>query len=1241
MIVSAAAGSGKTAVLAERVAYLVCDAPPETRCQVDELLVLTFTEAAAAQMRARIVEAIRARLNARPNDDRLHEQIALVDAARISTIHSFCLWLVRRWFSHVGVDPAATIMDDDETTLLKSEVLDTVFSSLYATGKMPEDPLGRVDPAGDRPADSSPRGLKPAARFGAAFLKLIDDYGLGEDREVARFVLRLAGFLTSLPDPQAWLRDACESPADRPEEIVREALSALRTELDRQVEHCGQTTARLEASDPVGHFYASQIHAYAEQLRGWAALLDEPSDDSQHEGSHQSGDPDMEPALARFDAVRQQIAEFEFDKARSPRLPKEADSRLKAQRDTARGELKAVKERLFAKRLRSRFGLFSVEELIAGLKRVAPYMATIVDLVSAFREAYARRKRELGVLDFADLERFAFDLLSSDDGLGNPSDVARTLHRRFAHVLVDEFQDINPIQQAIIELASRESAPDQPGNLFVVGDVKQSIYRFRLAEPAIFTDRLGRFRRSSHDGVAISLQSNFRSRPEILEAVNMIFGQLMREGCGDIVYDAEAELHAGRDVDPHAAHQPVELHLLERSWKDDGRDDETEVERGVVDLSDPTHWAPIEREAFWIGSQILEWMKSGCETTDGQALRHRDIAILLRAARINAERMAAMLTSMGIPTYADVGGSLLGAREVRDVMAALELLDNFQQDIPLAAVLRSGIMGEPLSEDDLAEIRCLDRDVPFHAAVRMWDRLPSRSHDGMESSSPTPNTDLRDRLRVLLDRITRYRTEMHRRPLADVLWNVYERQGYLAYAGGLPNGFQRRANLLKLHELARRFGCFRRQGLHRFLRFIQSLEEEKQHVATPPAVGEADDVVRIMSIHQSKGLEFPVVFVAGLGTRFNLGDRGGRMIFERFAKIGLRAVDTERMIEYPTAVHQLAASEIEQRTREEELRILYVAMTRARDKLVLVGSLQGVDKHRDPARPATPAGAPSQLSIATAATPLDWLIPALRGAQAGAVRFPGRDDGERPTVDVHFHDADEIAGWRVGGRRDDHDSAVRRAVACCEALPAEERLGHDDPAVEEVLSRIDYVYPQLASTSVPASLAASEFKGAYDFTRNPEQRAVQPREDDFRVPTSKYVRAKPSEAAERGVITHRILQHLDFTSARDPAGVASELRRIVEEGVISDGERGTVNQASIEWFVSTPLAAAIREAGDAYRREFLFIAAEPLTSLDRSVDAAPDDYVLVRGIVDGILPVAASAVMAPEKALFCRSLLVH
>ncbi|MGB2987222.1 MAG: UvrD-helicase domain-containing protein, partial [Phycisphaerae bacterium] len=927
VIVSAAAGSGKTAVLAERCAYLVCDAPSGERCEVDQLLVLTFTDAAAAEMRSRIVEAIRARSQARPHDDRLREQVALVDTAKISTIHSFCLWLVRRWFSHVGVDPSATMLDGDEATLLKSEVLDALFSELYETGDVTDEPLGRIDADSGRassaspdepdapPVDPSEQGRRSKTAPGRAFVKLIDDYGLGEDRDITRFVLKLYDFTASLPDSEAWLREAYESLADHPESVALAMMGELKTELRFQAEHCDQTAAELEAGDPVGHFYASQIRAYANQLRAFSAMLEQS---------------DRE-ALAPFETVRRQIAEFEFGKARGPGLSQDVDPVVRAARDAASAQLTDVKKRLFDERLKKRFALFSSEELVAGLKQIAPYVATIANLVLAFRDAYARKKRDLNVLDFADLERFAYDLLRSDDDPNRPSDVARTLHRRFAHVLVDEFQDINPIQQAILRLVSREGDPDRANNLFVVGDVKQSIYRFRLAEPSVFAERVRRCRDDTVDDVAISLQSNFRSRREILDAVNEVFRRLMREGCSSIVYDSEAELRPGREVDPSKPHEPVELHLLERSWKNGLQDDDA-VERGVADLSDPARWTPIEREAYLIGSRIRAWKDSGNLTPDSGSLRYRNIVVLLRAARINAERVAAMLSSMGIPAYADVGGSLFGAREIRDILAALHVLDNFQQDIPLAALLRSGVMGGALSEDDLVEIRCLDRDIPFHAAVRLYTE---RGGDN----------DLRERLRTVIDRINRYRNEVRRRPLADVLWSLYEQQGYLAYAGGLPNGAQRRANLLKLHELARQFGSFRRQGLHRFLRFIQSMEEEKQDVATAPAIGEADDVVRVMSIHQAKGLEFPVVFVAGLGTKFNLGDRGGRMIFERSAKIGLRVVDTERMVEYPSAAHWQVASEIERTTREEELRILYVAMTRARDKLVLVGSQRNIQRY--------------------------------------------------------------------------------------------------------------------------------------------------------------------------------------------------------------------------------------------------------------------------------------------------------
>ncbi|MHC4696847.1 MAG: UvrD-helicase domain-containing protein [Planctomycetota bacterium] len=1235
VLVSAAAGSGKTAVLARRVAYLVCDAPSQHRCNVDQLLVLTFTDAAASEMKSRITDAIRERVREQPHDDRLREQLALMDTAQISTVHSFCLWIVRRWFMEAGVDPNASILDSDEATLLKREVLDGLCARRDGTQAAPHDPLGIVDdktselngddPSSDTAGRESGTSSGSQRRFeelGEAFVKLVDDYGLGDDRDVTSLILKLYEFTGSLSDPDGWLRESVESVAEHPERPVREMGGELKTELIRQADHCDQLAGDLEAGDPVGHFYAVQIRSYGEQLRRWDEQLTEDS----------------------YEPVRQEIADFTFSKKTGPRLPKDVDPALREARDAASKQYSAVKERLFKGRLHRRFALFSVEELAEGSARIAPYVATIVDTVTLFREEYADRKRRLSVLDFADFERFAFDLLRAKDDPGKPSDVGRVLHRRFRQVLVDEFQDINPIQEAIICLASHESDSDRVNNLFVVGDVKQSIYRFRLAEPAIFTRRSRRFRDGAGPDAFIALQSNFRSRPEILGAANVLFGQLMRQDCGGVVYDAEAELHAGRAIEPDAQQQPVEVHLLERAISPTNQDDDGPDERGVADLKDPARWTPIEREAFLIGSRIRDWMEAGEVTLQGRPLRYRDVAVLLRATKINAERMAAMLASMGVPAYADVGGSLFGALEIRDVLAALRIFDNFQQDIPLTAVLRSSIMGERLSEDDLVEIRCHDRDIPFHAAVRGY----------LESDGAGP---VRERLTTIVGRIRRYRSEVRCRPLADVLWKLYEQYGYLAYVSGLPNGGQRRANLLKLHELARKFGSFRRQGLHRFLQFVESLEEENRDIASAPALGEADDVVRIMSIHQSKGLEFPVVFVAGLGRRFNLGDRSGRMIFEREAKIGLRVVDTERMIEYPTAAHRLVAAEVERSTREEELRILYVAMTRARDRLVLVGSGRNVQAYsHEQGRGLQGQRPASTLSLATAETPLGWLVPALAAAPVGAVAGLGGvphssplakgggptrqedspsptllydkngapTDGrfDRPLFEVHIHEAEEIGSWSIEGSAASGEQKVRQAVGRCRPLPGEEPLAPDDPEVDRVVARLDYVYPTLASASVRAVIAASEFKGTYDFIKDPDERPAIARDAAvFQTPRPMPAGAQ-RDAAHRGIVTHRVLQHFNFAAAVNSAGVASELQRMLNVGILSDEDLTAVDEASIEWFVGTSLAEAIRRAGDAYRREFQYIATESSTYFDPSVGPGAGDDVLVRGIVDGILPVA-------------------
>ncbi len=1204
ILVSASAGSGKTAVLAERCAFLVCDAPPPYRCDIEELLVLTFTEAAAAEMRGRIVEAIRKRSAARPDDLHLRDQLALVDSAQISTVHSFCLWLVRRWFAAVGVDPDAAVLSAEEAALLRHETKEDLFASLYREGRATDDSASWL------PVESVPSPMThhagalvaPITHFEAAlgsrFLELVDDYGLGEDREISSLLLRLHEFTCSLPDPDAWLTSAYHRLSNRPEEVVKDLLAALNDELNAQVEACEELLARWERSSGPTGLGAEAISEYLGALREWKHELDRG--------------PERTPSPGRaeydaFDHVLRQIAAYEWMTRR--RSSGKSAARDDVAEEGAAKALKHVKDSLWAGRLRDRFAQFSVAEWSAGANFTAPYVGTLVDLVVAFREAYARRKRTLRVLDFSDLERFAHDLLKPDQNSGRArsSAVSSKLQSRFRHVLVDEFQDINPIQEAIVRGACRFDVDGRCLNLFAVGDVKQSIYRFRLAEPRVFLTRLALLDRIPDFGETVFLQSNFRSRPEILESVNSVFRPLMRPDIGGMAYDRRAELSPGREFEVGRP-VPVELHMVERNIRERAlnEDEEESDEPDPSALGDPSRWTAMEREAFLIGTTIKGWKSEDSFSVAGRPMQFRDAVILLRSTKVNADRTATILRAMGIPVTTETGGELLAAREVRDVLAVLHVLDNPEQDIPLAALLRGGILGGPFREDDLITIRCFDRGVPFHRAVRLF---AERGEPG----------ELRERLRTVWRRVSRYRELVRCRPLAEVLWDLYDRRGVLAYASGLPRGSQRAANLIRLHELARKFGTFRRRTLFRFLRFVESVEETALHLSAGSSSSSADDAVRVMTIHQSKGLEFPIVFLAGLGTSFNLSDRSGRMIFGRDGGIGLRGVDRKRMIEYPSAAHTLVALEIERTTREEELRVLYVAMTRARERLVLIGSCPGSKAAADRCFEKRHSIRPARLAVATALNPLDWLGEAIGFANPESAEYEF-DRFLRGSFRVFAHDSDGVLAWRVARTGVDAGDETLRAVARRLPLPPTEPRAPNDPEIALIRARLDHVYPSLSATAVRSVVSAGEFKGTYDFMQDAEEQGLKsPIQNEFEIPRSSNGRRR-DRAALRGTTTHRVFQHLPFERVHTPADVQTFLDRMESEGLVVPDERAAVDTDAVVWFLGTPLAEAIRRAGSTYRREFPFVSAEPAEFFDRTLPELADDFVLVRGIVDGILP---------------------
>ncbi len=1185
LLVSAAAGSGKTTVLAERCAALVCDPPTAKRCRIDELLVVTFTDAAAGEMKSRIGAAIRKRLQDSPRDEHLRQQLYLLDSANISTIHSFCRTLIQRWFPQAQVDPQAAVLSGDEAALLREEVLDALFVELYGS----ESPLS------------------------GAFQTLVDDYGAGNDYAVGRVVLQLHDFVNSLPDPEGWLEAAVQrvDPAARGgllAEIDDIQRARLSEELALQIEYCRHAAATIRRCWPIAAMHADAIDEHVANLEHWHKDLSRGKSDI-------------------CEQVRGEIAGFAFDRAEArPRGLSDAD---KAIFDAAKAVRDRTKE-LFKSRLQEGVCAFTHDEYRDGLARIAPYIRTLAQLVGEFEKRYQAAKAEQAAVDFNDLQRCAYRLLT-DGSPDRPSEIARQLQQQYRHVLVDEFQDVDPLQEAILRLVSRESADPPEGNLFTVGDIKQSIYRFRLAEPGLFSRRSDQFDNDkSPFGKLIHLQQNFRSRGSIIDAINTLFRTLMSRSFGGSDYDDRAALHAAARY-PETGPGPmfdkpaVELHLLEPVTQQTARDEDDEE----TSASNGEELEGIEREAYLIGRRIQQWMgdnpqrhrwhvagkaKNPGDVPDARPIEYRDIVILLRSLPHKAGPIADVLRRMDIPVRLERDQAGMDCTEFRDVVNLLHLLDNRQQDLPMAAVLRSPILGRRFSETELLEIRLFDKSVPFYDAV---SKYTSRGLEG----------DLRDRLMLVLTTLDRYRTRIQRAPVADVLWEIYEEHDYLAYVSGLPDGMRRRDHLLQLHEMARQFGRFARQGLRRFLRFVEDMVE-RDRPSQQPTAGADENVVRIMTIHAAKGLEFPVVFLADLQKAFNLTDVRGTVLLDRKFGIAMRAADPERRIMYPTLIHQLAADHARREDLSEELRVLYVALTRAREHLVLVGrvSPDRIAAYQSGAEPANQRakGSPPQLprlQLETASNMLDWILPAIGAAPAGTVQWPGekRAADDPALFKVYAYTRADTDKWHIPPAIDVARAEDLVRIAELQPLPADEPLAAESQ-IDGIIADLTRDYPALELTTMPARLAVSELKRRWDTTHDPQEQPswkARPRP----VARPAFVSAEVDiDAVGRGTVTHRFLQHIDLNRPCDAADLERQLSELTEAGRLSAADAGVVLLDACAWFFDTPLGKRLRARAGDVRREVAFVSRIDPADYDPLVKARDNrDVLLVRGMIDTLL----------------------
>lgn len=1129
LLVVAGAGTGKTRTLVARCLRLVA----EERASLENILMVTFTEAAAGEMRARIGRGLRELQAARPDDEHLAQQLALLDTARICTLHSFCLQLAREHFHELGLDPQFSVLDEQQTRPLIRATLDEVLERHYS-------------------------GNDAQARAAQALIRAV---GHGTDTRIRKLTRKLHAYSQSLPDPARWL-DEQQRRFEQAEPIEwREwflaAVVAWRDEWKETVSaFVGEARAVQLCCDALENLPANPSPADAATVL--RAVQEADSDDDNW--------PRGTKGKAR-DPIRNFFGDAEFLGSLLP---------------DAMGN----------------------DPLAQDWEWARHHMAALVSLTREFTAAFSRGKRELGGVDFADLEQCALRLLR------DPA-TAREWRARLAHVFVDEYQDINEAQDTIITALSRdggtaggaepaEGGTPNRGNRFLVGDVKQSIYRFRLANPKIFSGYDARWFAPGSEGRRISLTENFRSPAALLDFINPLFAALMREAVGGVEYEAlefgapdrRVALAAKPGDGPRA-----EFHLIARA-RDPAAGDEPEEEN---DTPEPVpDLLAVEREARLLARRLRELKESRHEIRDGEEdifrpVRWSDMAVLLRSPSGRAEAFAKEFSKAGVPLVAARDG-FFESLEVTDLVNLLKLLDNPLQDVPLLAVLRSPLAG--LSLDELAEVRAHNPEKYFWTALVVFHR------EGMQPNSPGGGGDGAPRLSawtktdLFLRQFARWREVVRQTSLSHCLDTVLAETQYEALLLAERRGNERAANVRRLLDLARQFDPYQRQGLYRFLRFIKAQEDEDLDLqpASPPA----EDAVRLMSVHKSKGLEFPVVALACMGTCFNEQDLNEPVLLSELYGLCPKITPPDAEQSYPGLPHWLARRGERRELRGEELRLFYVALTRARDTLILAGTANR--KAGDVKWQAENSGGISTAAVAEARSHLDWLLTWLPRA---TTKEDWRDEhgGRNRILRWHIYDENDplFADW------------IAPLPETC--IPTAMSGPDEAESIEELKATLAWQYPFVTATTETAKTSVSMLRRRMRDETDDEAKPL------FRFKTSQRTTKGDGRlsAAQIGSAHHLFLQFAALEKLDNAGALKAETERLRDEGVMTAEETAVLDVEAIAAFWQSEIGKRILARREHVHREIPFTARfspADLAACGLSLNIAPDEFVVVQGIAD-------------------------
>lgn len=1109
VIVSAAAGSGKTAVLIARILALLTDA--EHPIDIDKLLVVTFTKAAAAEMRSRLAEGLAKKLADSPRDRHLLRQQMLLPTASICTIDSFCGQLLREQAQLIGISPRFRVADQTTLKVMKHDIAVEVMEQAHADG----------DPA-----------------FQALCYTLADDRS---DKQLIEQILTIYDFIQAHPFPLQWLskqQARFENVTAISDTIWGQILlEQIREQLFDAHNALSRALHEMANDDRIRNAYGGSISISLSHI---VAAINATANDDWNEALHT-------------------VCAIEFPKFNNLTKYEDVDFKeyIKGLREHAKGAIeKAVKM----------FMSVREEDAHRDITAAAPLVKALFDLVRHFDEAFSAAKAEQNLLDFNDMEHKALELLATpnDNGSFTRTAVAREIGARYAHIMVDEYQDTNATQDTLFAALS-----DDESNLFFVGDIKQSIYGFRQAMPTIFGDRRARCvpYNSSDYPASITLGNNFRSRKQVGDTVNFLFERLMTAKTGGIVYDERERLVPSADFPQPDGHAyDTELLVMEK----DALGDTLTTQQA---------------EARLIGQRILRMMAEGFRVTDHGELReatYRDFAILMRSTKNNAPVFVKELQAMGIPVSSGSHDSFFEYAEIRTIIAILRTIDNPLLDIPLLATLMSPVFG--FSPDDLAQIRRVGSKLPLFTALR---RLSLREHP------------LQARAKAFLQTLDRYRMLAAVLPADRLIRRLYEDTDLLSIMSAKNGGSQRIANLRRFYDLARGYEQQDMRGLSAFVRYLDKLEA--QDIAPDAASKDSDsqNAVRITTIHHSKGLEYPVVFLAGLGSSFNTMSTRGDVLLHVEHGIGITLRDRERMTQSNPLHRQSIASAITRSERAEELRVLYVAMTRPKDKLILVTSIKDLDKVVQNLRITAGGDTLSPAFVMQASHMSDWILAAALHHPAGAVlqrreASPYRANG----ICVAIVTPDDITE---------------------EATAQDE--GRSSVLLPHLRDRMRYVYPYAALGQIPAKLTASEttHSKAGDIILAPT------------LARPAFLSKSGLTPAQRGTATHLFLEHVDVGGS---TSAALQAQAMVDAGILTEQQMRALELPRLQRFLNSALARRMY-ASDHLYREFAFAIERPIATLGALPDSLPADAaaetVLVQGIADAVFEEDGALVIVDYK----------